>query len=81
MARNGGLSHQNLGPVMSSCGVRIAGENVGWNTSSSASSMFAMFMASPSHASNILESRFRSVGIGAYHDSSGRWWLTQDFIG
>ena len=81
MAGNGSLSHQNLDPILSSCNARTTGENVGMNSSQDADSMFAAFMASPPHAANIVDRRFTAVGIGAYRDANGTWWVTQDFVG
>ena len=81
MAGNGSLSHQNLDPILSSCSARTTGENVGMNSSQDADSMFAAFMASPPHAANIVDRRFTAVGIGAYRDAKGTWWVTQDFVG
>ena len=81
MAGNGSLSHQNLEPILSSCSADTAGENVGVNSRQDADSMFAAFMASPPHAANILAGGFTAVGIGAYSDAKGTWWVTQDFVG
>lgn len=81
MAGNGSLSHQNLEPILSSCSVRTVGENVGMNSRQDADTMFTAFMASPPHAANILDCRFTAVGIGAYRDVNGTWWVTQDFVG
>ena len=81
MAGNGSLSHQNLEPILSSCSVSTVGENVGMNSSQDTDSMFTAFMASPPHAANILDPRFAAVGIGAYRDANGTWWVTQDFVG
>ncbi|HVD62704.1 MAG TPA: CAP domain-containing protein [Lapillicoccus sp.] len=81
MAAEGGLSHQSLGPVLSRCGARAAAENVGMNSSSSPASMVAAFMNSPGHRANILGASYSGIGIGAYRDSGGVWWVTQDFVG
>lgn len=37
-------------------------------------------MASPSHRENILEPRFRKVGVGVYRDPEGRFWVTEMFL-
>lgn len=36
-------------------------------------------MKSPSHRSNILNARFEKIGVGAYKDESGQFWVTQMF--
>ena len=81
MAAEGGLSHQSLSPVLSRCGAHAAAENVGVNSSSSPASMVAAFMNSPGHRANILGASYSGIGIGAYRDSRGVWWVTQDFVG
>ena len=81
MAAEGGLSHQSLSPVLSRCGAHAAAENVGMNSSSSPASMVAAFMNSPGHRANILGASYSGIGIGAYRDSRGVWWVTQDFVG
>jgi uncharacterized protein YkwD len=81
MAAEGQLSHQSLSPVLSRCGTRAAAENVGMNSSSSPASMVAAFMNSPGHRANILGASYTGIGIGAYRDSRGVWWVTQDFVG
>jgi uncharacterized protein YkwD len=81
LAAEGRLSHQPLGPVLSRCGAHAAAENVGMNSSASAADMVAGFMASPPHRANILNAAYTGVGIGAYRDNRGVWWVTQDFVG
>ena len=81
MAAEGRLSHQSLGPVLSRCGAHTAAENVGMNSSASAADMVAGFMNSPPHRANILNASYTGIGIGAYRDARGVWWVTQDFVG
>lgn len=81
MAAEGRLSHQSLNPVLSRCGARAAAENVGMNSSASAADMVAGFMNSPPHRANILNGSYTGIGIGAYRDARGVWWVTQDFVG
>lgn len=50
----------------------FAGENVGWETGSSATYINDQFMNSPEHRSNILDSRFTDLGVGSW-SSSGEW--------
>ena len=81
MAAAGSLSHQSLGPILTRCDARTAAENVGMNSSQSPISMVAAFMGSPPHRANILNPAYTGIGIGAYRDARGVWWLTQDFVG
>jgi uncharacterized protein YkwD len=81
MAAAGSLSHQSLGPILSACGARTAAENVGMNSAPSPASMVAGFMGSPPHRANILNPAYTGIGIGAYRDARGVWWVTQDFVG
>ena len=81
MAAAGGLSHQSLSPILSRCGARTAAENVGMNSAQSPASMVAGFMGSPPHRANILNPAYTGIGIGAYRDARGVWWVTQDFVG
>ena len=43
--------------------------------------MVAGFMGSPPHRANILSASYTGIGIGAYRDARGVWWVTQDFLG
>jgi uncharacterized protein YkwD len=81
MAAEGQLSHQSLSPILSRCGAHAAAENVGMNSSASPADMVAGFMGSPPHRANILNASYTGIGIGAYRDARGVWWVTQDFLG
>ena len=81
MAAEGRLSHQSLNPVLSRCGGHAAAENVGMNSSAWPGDMVAGFMGSPPHRANILNGSYTGIGIGAYRDAHGVWWVTQDFVG
>lgn len=59
-------------------GARTWGENVGM--AGTLSQLERAFMASPSHRSNTLASRFHRVGIGVVQ-AQGRLWVTLDFFG
>jgi uncharacterized protein YkwD len=78
--RDGALSHQSLSPILSACHASTAGENVAYGNVT-ADEMMAMWMKSPGHRANILNTRYTAVGIGAVTDSSGRWYGVQDFVG
>ncbi|HEY8307696.1 MAG TPA: CAP domain-containing protein [Lapillicoccus sp.] len=81
MAAAGGISHQSLGPILSRCGARAAAENVGMTSDQDPAAMVALFMGSPPHRANILSGSYTGIGIGAYRDARGVWWVTQDFVG
>lgn len=81
MAAAGGLSHQSIGALLSGCGAHSAAENVGMTSDQSPDALMALFMGSPDHRANILGPALRGVGVGAYRDARGVWWVTQDFVG
>ncbi|MEO7060405.1 MAG: CAP domain-containing protein [Lapillicoccus sp.] len=81
MAAAGGLSHQSLSPFLSRCGAHAAAENVGMTGNVPPGDMMALFMGSAPHRATILNPALTGVGVGAYQDSRGSWWVTQDFIG
>ena len=56
----------------------VAGENVG--AGGELRALFDAFMRSDAHRANILEPRFRRVGIGIYR-SDGFIWITLIFVG
>ena len=78
--RNGALSHQSLGPILTTCHASTAGENVAYGNVT-ADEMMTMWMNSAGHRANILNPGFTAIGIAAVTDSSGRWYGVQDFIG
>lgn len=57
---------------------RIIGENVG--VGGSVYSLHRAFMASPGHKANIMDRRYRNVGVGIV-SSNGRIWVTVIFRG
>lgn len=59
--------------MMSAFGVHYmsAGENIGWNTTGSASAVNSAFMNSPDHRANILNGNYTDLGIGS--DSGANW--------
>lgn len=80
MAASGALSHDDAYFAADTRGRLRAGalgENVARN--SSVGGAHAALMASPHHRANILDARFRVVGIGAVEDG-GSWWITEDFV-
>jgi uncharacterized protein YkwD len=79
MATAGRIFHSNsLGSRLTFVSWTVAGENVGAGLSMRG--LYDAFMDSDGHRANILERRFRRVGIGVYaHD--GFLWVTMIFVG
>ena len=77
------LSHNpNLGPQLESHGSpnwTAYGENVGEGPASSADTLFQAYMNSPEHRDNILNAKFRYIGVGVVFDGSTAW-NTLDFV-
>ncbi len=82
MARRGFFSHQRLRPVLRRCHKHTAGENIA--RSSGAWSPYRVvqaWMHSPGHRANILNRRYRVLGVSARRTASGGTYITQDFAG
>ena len=79
MARTGTFAHQSLTPIMSGCRARGAGENIGYGNVTPAQ-MMTMWMNSSGHRANVLRASFTHLGVGAAVTSTGRWYVTQDFL-
>jgi len=76
MAGDGTLEHNpNLASQVS--GWRTLGENVG--TGPSDESIEAAFENSPHHFENMVDPSFTEIGVGVVQDSSGTYWVTEDF--
>lgn len=66
---------QSCGPMWTS-----QGENVG--VASDSLGVFNAFMASPAHKADILQPKFKQVGLGSYRGTYGKYtytWITQNF--
>lgn len=79
MARTGTMSHQDLAPVLSACGLSGAGENVAYGFATGRRVVVSGWMTSPGHRASILQLSYRREGIGAVRDGEGRWWVAQVF--
>ncbi|WP_232677554.1 CAP domain-containing protein [Nocardioides sp. R-C-SC26] len=77
MADQRRMYHQDLGPVLSRCGMRMVGENVAYGYGSGKAVVDA-WMRSPDHRANIMRGGFRLLGVGAVR-SRGTWWVAQVF--
>ncbi len=80
MARAGTLSHTtDPARTMRRCGLQAWGENVAKALGDTGgSAVVRLWMASPGHRANILDRRFRRIGIGAVR-RDGYWWVVQVF--
>lgn len=72
------LHHQDLGGVMSGCGMSTAGENVAMNYNGP-SAMVNQWLESPGHRANLLSNRFSLIGVGVAQASDGSWYGVQVF--
>jgi uncharacterized protein YkwD len=79
MARSGTLEHQGLGRISGHCGVGWVGENIAVGYRSGRGVVNRGWMHSSGHRQNILRPQYRLMGIGAYRDRDGRWWVSQVF--
>lgn len=77
MAAAGAVSHSVLTDGAGS-DWRVLGENVGW--ANSIAEMHALFMASPAHKANIVNSRYTRIGTGVAQ-VGGRYFVVQVFAG
>jgi uncharacterized protein YkwD len=80
MANAEEMYHQDLGPILSTCRTRSAGENVAYGLTNGRSVVRA-WMNSQGHRDNILNRGYRHIGIGARQGASGRWYVAQVFGG
>jgi len=79
MASKNRLYHNaNLATWLRNWNWRILGENVG--AGGSVSQLHVAFMNSPPHRANILDRRFRNIGVGVVV-RNGRTWVTVIFRG
>ena len=78
MASENRMFHQDLGPVIEDCGLRMVGENVAHGYPTGAA-VTAGWMGSPGHRANLLRTGFRLIGVGAAQGPDGRWYAAQVF--
>ena len=78
MATNQKMYHQALQPILDACGLARVGENVAYGFDSGTTTT-AAWMASPGHRANILEPRYRLIGVGAAQGADGLWYVSQVF--
>ncbi len=76
MAASNAMYHQSMKPILDSCHLSQVGENVAFGYPSGKAVVKA-WMHSPDHKRNLLNSRHRLIGLGAYQDSEGYWYVSQ----
>lgn len=70
--------HQDLEPILEKCGLSLAGENVAFGFTK-AGTLLKAWMDSAGHRANILEPRYRQLGVGARKSDEGVWYVAQVF--
>ena len=78
MANQRRMFHQDLGPILRNCHMSMVGENVAYGYPTGRAVVRA-WMNSPGHRANILEPRYRRMGLAARKGSDGRWYVSQVF--
>jgi len=79
MAAQERMFHQDLGRVLRECHLSRAGENVAYGYPTGRSVVNQGWMHSAGHRANILDRRFRLLGVGARKGDDGRWYAAQVF--
>ena len=78
MAAEDDMFHQDLSKILDACGLSLVGENVAFGYTK-AGAVLKAWMASPGHRANILEPRYRQLGVGARKSDDGVWYVAQVF--
>ena len=78
MASRRTLKHQSMTKVLNNCRLRYVGENIAYGFRTGPAVVSA-WMRSSGHRANILKTGYRWIGVGAYQDSRGVWWVSQVF--
>jgi uncharacterized protein YkwD len=83
MAARNFFSHQALRPILKRCHRHAAAENIANGGGSlSASQVVQLWMHSPGHRANILNPRYKALGVGTWRSAAtGKLYVTQDFAG
>ena len=79
MAAKEEMYHQDLGPIMETCHLVAAGENVAYGYPTGRSVVNQGWMKSEGHRANILSSGFKLVAVAARRDDDGTWYAAQVF--
>ena len=78
MADHQTMKHQSMSKILSACNLTHVGENIAYGYPNGTATVNA-WMKSSGHRKNILKSVYRQIGVGAYQDEDGRWWVSQVF--
>ncbi len=79
LAKTGDFEHQDLSTVFATCpALTRVGENIAMGHRSAKAVMKA-WLKSPGHRRNILDRRFRKIGLGLARDADGTRYWVQDF--
>ena len=79
MAAEEEMYHQDLGPIMSTCGLSTVGENVAYGYGTGRSVVWDGWMESEGHRANILSTSYRLVAVAARRSDDGTWYAAQVF--
>ena len=79
MASKEEMYHQDLGPIMSTCGLSTAGENVAYGYGTGRSVVWDGWMESEGHRANILSTSYRLIAVAARRSADGTWYAAQVF--
>ena len=82
MAQTGTLAHSRISDGLGGLNWKSAGENVAYSspTSNTLLTIHNMFVKSPPHKANLLNSKFTHMGVGVAKDSRGRVWVAEVFV-
>lgn len=78
MAARESLFHQDLGVILRRCGLGNVGENVAFGYPTGRAVVTGWMHSAP-HRANILNRRYRLMGIGASRGGDGSWYVAQVF--
>ena len=73
------LEHQNLQPVLAACRLRLAGENLAAGFATGRKAVEKGWLKSKPHRRNLVERRYRRMGLAARRGEDGRWYVVQLF--
>jgi uncharacterized protein YkwD len=79
MASKEEMYHQDLGPIMATCHLVAAGENVAYGYPTGRAVVNQGWMRSEGHRANILSRGFKLVAVAARRDDDGTWYAAQVF--
>jgi len=79
MATQKKMFHQDLAPIQKACNVGWVGENVAMGYPSGRAVVRQGWMKSAGHRANILNRKFRLMGLAARKGANGYWYAAQVF--